>query len=53
VLKGSETELRFGDVTSNVSYTAASYRTVRSEVGTDAMRKLFGLSNELRRMVVK
>jgi hypothetical protein len=43
VLKGSETELRFGDVKNDVSYAAASYRTVRSEVGTDAMRKIFGL----------
>lgn len=53
VLKGSETELRFGDVKNNVSDAAASYRTDRSEVGTDAVRKLFGLSKELRRMVVK
>jgi len=44
--------LRFGDV-KNVSYAAASYGTVRSEVGTDAMLKPFGLSKELRRMVVK
>jgi len=40
-------------VKNNVSDAAASYRTVRSEVGTDAMSKLFGLSKELRRMVVK
>ena len=52
MLKGSETELRFGDV-KNVSNAAASYRTVRSEVGTDAVCKLFGLSKEHRRMVIK
>jgi hypothetical protein len=44
--------LRFGGA-KNVSYTAALYRTVRSKVGTDAMRKLFGVSKELRRIVVK